>query len=257
MKTPKIIFLASPCDFTNMIYHQISEHSDIHSVIMEQPVSKKTFVKRRIKKLGYFQVFGQLLFQLGIVPILRILSKSRIEEILSETQNSKEEIPKAKIVEVNSVNSKETRQLLEELAPDLILVNGTRIISEKTLRASDAPFVNLHVGITPLYRGVHGGYWALAKGNITSCGVTIHLIDKGIDTGGIIAQSLIKPTQRDNFVTYPYLQVAEGIQLLKKIIQSYSSKSLQVLPPPKGASRLWYHPTIWEYIGIYFQKGIK
>ncbi|MEM6631020.1 MAG: formyl transferase [Bacteroidota bacterium] len=257
MKKPRIIFLASPCDFTNMIYHEIAEASDIYKVIFEKPVSKKVFVKRRIKRLGYLQVFGQLSFQLGIVPFLRKFSTKRIEEILSDKKISRNEIPHDKVIQVNSVNSKQTRQLLHELHPDLVLVNGTRIISEKTLASTDAPFVNLHVGITPLYRGVHGGYWALAKGNAACCGVTIHLIDKGIDTGGILAQSIIQPTKRDNFVTYPYLQVAAGIQLLNKLIRSFSSKKLQVLPPPKGPSRLWYHPTIWEYLGIYFQKGIK
>lgn len=257
MKAPKIIFLASPCDFTNMIFHQISDHFTIHSVIMEQPVSKKAFVKRRIKKLGYFQVFGQLLFQLGIVPILRIFSRARIEEILTETQNSREEIPESKIIKVNSINSKKTRQLLGELAPDLILVNGTRIIGEKTLASTDAPFVNLHVGITPLYRGVHGGYWALAEGNSLNCGVTIHLIDKGIDTGGILAQSRISPTSMDNFATYPYLQVAEGITLLKNFINTFTPNRFKTLSPPNGTSKLWYHPTIWTYIRGFILKGVK
>ena len=65
-------------------------------------------------------------------------------------------------------------------------------------------------GITPLYRGVHGAYWALAEGRRDLCGVTVHRVDAGIDTGEVLAQVLIDPTPQDNFVTYPWLQVAEG-----------------------------------------------
>src|SRR5438093_9923670 len=46
-----------------------------------------------------------------------------------------------------------------------VVVNGTRIISEAVLTASDAVFINMHAGITPKYRGVHGGYWALYNGD--------------------------------------------------------------------------------------------
>ena len=31
------------------------------------------------------------------------------------------------------------------------------------LQSVEAIFVNTHVGITPKYRGVHGGYWSLVK----------------------------------------------------------------------------------------------
>ena len=42
----------------------------------------------------------------------------------------------------------------------------------------------MHAGITPQYRGVHGGYWAVVNNDPEHCGVTIHFVDKGIDTGG-------------------------------------------------------------------------
>ena len=46
-----------------------------------------------------------------------------------------------------------------------MVVNGTRILSRRMLESIDAVFLNMHVGITPKYRGVHGGYWALANGD--------------------------------------------------------------------------------------------
>ena len=52
------------------------------------------------------------------------------------------------------------------------------------LEAVPAVFLNTLAGITPSYRGVHGAYWALVQRQPDACGVTVHLVDAGIDTGG-------------------------------------------------------------------------
>jgi methionyl-tRNA formyltransferase len=104
----------------------------------------------------------------------------------------------------------------------------------------------MHAGITPKYRGVHGVYWALANKDPQNCGVTVHLVDAGIDTGAIISQKNITVNPQDNFVTYPLLQLAEGIPLMKKAIEDILSNRL-VIQPATGESRLWHHPTIWQY----------
>jgi hypothetical protein len=71
--------------------------------------------------------------------------------------------------------------------------------------------INIHCGLTPKYRGVHGGYWALAQDDRAMCGVTIHLVSPGVDTGDILAQRTIEPTSADNFATYPHLQLAAAM----------------------------------------------
>src|SRR5690606_24425483 len=94
---------------------------------------------------------------------------------------------------VPSVNATQCIDLVQKIEPDIVVVNGTRIISKKVLDAVPVSFINTHVGITPKYRGVHGAYWALACGDTDNCGVTVHLVDKGIDTGGILKQAVIAP----------------------------------------------------------------
>lgn len=51
------------------------------------------------------------------------------------------------------------------------------------------PIVNLHIGYLPYNRGAHPNYWSHAEG--TPPGVTIHLIDEGIDTGPILYQNTV------------------------------------------------------------------
>jgi methionyl-tRNA formyltransferase len=145
---------------------------------------------------------------------------------------------------------------LTALKPDAVVVNGTRIISKNVLSCIDAPFINTHMGITPRYRGVHGGYWALARGDAEHCGVTVHLVDQGIDTGGVLYQDTIRSEESDNFTTYPIHQIAEAIPLMKAALKDVEERRLTVkagvLP-----SQLWYHPTIAEYFQGYLQKGVK
>jgi methionyl-tRNA formyltransferase len=117
--------------------------------------------------------------------------------------------------------------------------------------------MNMHVGITPLYRGVYGAYWALVENNRKACGVTIHLVDPGIDTGGILEQGIIYPTEEDNCVTYQYLQLAVGLDLLKKVITEVGSGNFEIKPNPPGPSRLWSHPTLWDYLYYRITYGIK
>ena len=88
------------------------------------------------------------------------------------------------------------RRLLDSLRPDLVVVHGTRIISARVLASAGCPVVNMHAGITPRYRGVHGGYWALAEQHPDWVGTTVHLVDAGIDTGGILAQNTFEVSDR-------------------------------------------------------------
>lgn len=144
-----------------------------------------------------------------------------------------------------------------EINPDIVLVNGTRIISSKVLGSTNAVFINMHTGITPKYRGVHGGYWALANNDKENCGVTIHIVDKGVDTGGILYQTTIPLTAKDNFITYPYLQFGEGLPLMKKAIDDIAINKVVVMKPETTESKLWYHPTIWQYLFKRILKGKK
>jgi methionyl-tRNA formyltransferase len=118
-------------------------------------------------------------------------------------------------------------------------------------------FINTHVGITPKYRGVHGGYWALANNDMQHFGVTVHKIDAGIDTGEVLYQKVILPTSSDNFSTYPLLQTAEGIKLILNVIEDFNFEGLRSTQSLVNESKLWYHPTLWGYLYLRIKKGIK
>jgi folate-dependent phosphoribosylglycinamide formyltransferase PurN len=248
MKT-KIVLLARACDSTSIVYNYLSQHFELKAVIIEKAHTKKKHLLNRIKRLGFWYAMGQAAFMIFVNPQLKLFSKKRKKEIVEKFKLDLNPIPAHLFREVKSLNTESSRQLLKELDADLIIVNGTRIISKKTLECISAPFINIHVGITPLFRGVHGGYWAIAVGRKELFGVTIDYVDPGVDTGGIIEQIFLTPEKKDNFYTYPYLKYAATLPVLKKVIEDFvSGNKPQTKLPVTNESSLWYHPTLFQYL---------
>jgi methionyl-tRNA formyltransferase len=180
-----------------------------------------------------------------------------LQQIISLNRLDTSEIPGSCTIDVASVNSDVTIDELWRYSPRVVIVNGTRIIQERVLQSVDAIFLNTHAGITPMYRGVHGGYWALASGDPVNCGVTVHKVDKGIDTGSIVAQATITPTTEDTFATYPFLQIATAIPILKQAVSDALAGNLSEIAPLPGKSKLWTHPTAWQYLKTRIRTGIR
>lgn len=64
------------------------------------------------------------------------------------------------------------------------------ILSGAVLKSFGRGVVNLHPSFLPYNRGAHPAAWSIWEG--TPNGVTIHLMDSGVDTGPILAQRLVE-----------------------------------------------------------------
>ena len=74
-------------------------------------------------------------------------------------------------------------------APDLTVLAGfMRILPHRFVRALSPKLINTHPSLLPLFPGAHGVRDALAAGS-TETGVTIHIVDEGVDTGPHLAQA--------------------------------------------------------------------
>lgn len=243
----KLLLLGSDNPTTWIVYNHLVQNFGLFEAIIERPIPRVRLIRNRLRKLGLIKVIDQLAFVIALRPLLLRRFNKRIREI-ARTQNLEMIRPISQAIHnIESVNSDECRALIANFKPDIIIVNGTRIIGKKTMQATNATFINTHHGITPVYRGAHGAYWALYQNDLPNCGVTIHLIDEGIDTGNIIHQTLISPTKADCFVTYPYLQTAAALPLLCQSIREASEGKLQT-KPISGQSSIWYHPGLFQYL---------
>jgi len=258
MESKNIIVLGRQNESTRILYNSLSINHHVSCVIVERGEAKLNFVKRRIKKLGFLRVLDQLLFIIFCSKVLEFFSRKRISEILKENDISLNSIPEGKIVNVDSVNSQEVIDILQGRNSDLIVLSGTRILANKVICSTNSLILNIHAGITPNYRGVHGAYWALVNNEKHLAGVTLHVVDSGVDTGSIIDQDLITITKKDNYSTYPYLQLLIGVNLLLKYLEYNSLKEYdRKVIGGDGFSKQWFHPGLSQYLRNLFVLGVR
>lgn len=257
----KIIMLVGDWNYPRMVYNSLKDDFKINHIIIDNGQSTSKLLKTRIKKLGFIHVVGQLLFRVLAVSYNNLTSKKRFQEILTKNNIFESAFETENTTEVLSINSKKGQDLLKALNPDIVVIVTTRILSKKTLNCVDAKFINIHSGITPLYRGLHGAYWALINKDKANCGVTVHLVDEGIDTGNILYQDIIIDdiTPNDNFMTYTFLQLSKALPLLKKAIKDIQNGTMKTKTNSKESinNDLYYHPTLWFYLYNRWFKGIK
>ncbi|WP_217131733.1 phosphoribosylglycinamide formyltransferase [Leucobacter chinensis] len=81
---------------------------------------------------------------------------------------------------------------IERFSPDLVVSAGLmRILPERVVSALSPNLINTHPALLPLYPGAHAVRDALAAG-ATETGVTVHVIDAGVDTGPVINQRSVQ-----------------------------------------------------------------
>ena len=87
----------------------------------------------------------------------------------------------------------------------IILFGYRNIIGREITKKFYGKIVNLHISFLPYNRGAHPNFWAHHDG--TPSGVSIHLVDSGIDTGPILAQRRVSfdPGEKTFSQTYDRL----------------------------------------------------
>ncbi len=111
--------------------------------------------------------------------------------------------------------------LLETVAaykPDYVVSSGfMRIVSPSFIDAFEGRYVNTHPALLPSFPGMHGAADALAYG-VKVTGATLFVVDGGIDTGPIVAQSAV-PVEDDDDVDslHERIKVAERAMLVENV----------------------------------------
>ena len=252
----RVVLLAGPGYTTDVVANFLASRVLDLVVIVEDPPPRLQTARRRARRVGWFSIAGQVLFVVVLQPILRRQGTRRRAVILGAA--SVDTAHRGPVHRVPSVNDEQTVSLLASLRPAVVVVQGTRIIATHVLNSMGCPVINVHAGITPRYRGVHGGYWALAEQHPEWVGTTVHLVDPGIDTGGILAQATFEVTGEDSIATYPDLHLMHGLPMLgAEVDKVMSGKQLEPVRSIAPGSGLYYHPTIWGYLWRRWRDGVR
>ena len=86
---------------------------------------------------------------------------------------------------------------LEEHGVELVVLAGyMHLLTKPFLDRFPGRIVNVHPSLLPQFPGAHAIDDALAAG-VEETGVTVHLVDEGVDTGPIVAQEAVPVAPRE------------------------------------------------------------
>lgn len=117
-------------------------------------------------------------------------------------------------------------RLLHKQDIDLVVLAGyMRLVTPVLLRAYEGRMVNIHPSLLPAFPGMHAVRQALDYG-VKVTGVTVHLVDEGMDTGPILAQQVVAILPNDTEDTLSArIQQAEH-ELYPQVVQNLLSAEL-------------------------------
>ena len=162
-----------------------------------------------------------------------------------------------KIIE-NNINDNDNIELIKELNPNLIIVHTMDLIKDKLIDLFPKRILNLHAGLSPYYRGMGTNVFPFYNNELEYVGMTIHYIDKGIDSGEIILQGRPTFEMDDNTHTIGCKNVILGANLMIKTVKRYISEdeSIPSLKQDKGKGNLYLGTDFSENIIIKIRENL-
>lgn len=132
------------------------------------------------------------------------------------------------------LNTDATLVAIAEEAPEAIVLFGCGIVNERLLSTFDKKVVNIHLGLSPYYRGSGTNFWPLYYQEPECIGATIHLASAEVDAGDILCQ--VRPatyTESDTIHSLGNKTIHEAGQRIGDVLERYLKAELQGVKQPK------------------------
>ncbi|PJE51057.1 MAG: hypothetical protein COV29_02165 [Candidatus Yanofskybacteria bacterium CG10_big_fil_rev_8_21_14_0_10_36_16] len=119
------------------------------------------------------------------------------------------------------LNSEYVCEVLEKFNPEVVVVFGSSIIKKPLLSLLPAgKTFNLHLGLSPYYRGSGTNFWPFVNKELEYVGSTIIYLDAGVDTGDILCHVTPEIEIGDNVHTVGCKVIKSSVNTLKEIIKT-------------------------------------
>jgi len=203
----KIVLLGSSDMLYNMIEGVLDTNAEIVGVMNWKNIRKKTF--KEFFQTDYTEKFIKKL--------------------------------KLPVIKAKSANSKEFRNKLLELNPDILLV-GTwgEKIKKEIFDIPQIASINIHPSLLPKYRGANPYSRAIMFGE-TKTGVTFHLINEKFDAGAIVLQQEFPILKTDNAATLKLRLCKETAHMCSTLIKKLDTEILMTLKQDESEASYFPH----------------
>jgi len=128
------------------------------------------------------------------------------------------------------LNATETVGFLEIAGVEVVAVFGTNLIKRPLLDRFAGRLVNLHLGLSPYYRGTATNFYPLLYEEPQFVGATVHLIDGGIDSGPILRHARPAIVRGDTPHTIGCKAIVAGVDAMVAVLRGFARGAVQAVP---------------------------
>ena len=199
------------------------------------PLGRKTGLAGRARTLH--NVFGTAYFlrYARRFALARLNPRRRLSNILK-----RHGVPQVRID--GDVNSRASLDTIRALGPDLLLsVAGNQIFRRPLLDVAPLGCLNLHTALLPKYRGLMPTFWAL-KNDEAETGVSVFLVDEGIDSGPIVVQHRV-PIRTSSLEALIRETKVIGMDAVWEAVDKIRTGKAKPLPNPEAEKTYFSFPT--------------
>jgi folate-dependent phosphoribosylglycinamide formyltransferase PurN len=198
---PRILVLCCRGEFQDYLLQRVSEEFDLVGCVRFVPKSPER-LGSRLSKYRSPRVLAEYLVARALLPAEDRRGQQLARQLFWRGGVAPAPPANMRELDVDDVNAPEVLQLVRELKPELVLVNGTNLLRRDLLRLASGirwGFVNLHTGLSPYSRGGNCNLFKFLEGRPEHVGITVHHVDAGIDRGDIILSDQLPLQPGDNF----------------------------------------------------------
>lgn len=213
MKTnPRVVIITGDSKRHDYFVECIERHLDVIQVYAE-------------KKFSYLDAFADSHFAGAVANHFSLRDASEQHYFGSAAPKSP-----IKTLARGGANKPEVVEEIIGLKADFILLFGSGIIKEPILEAYKDRVINMHLGLSPYYRGSGTNFWPLVDGKPECVGATLHLAVLKVDAGGILHQ--VRPqglTEIDSIHDLGNKTIMASGAALPQIVRAYHNGTIHAL----------------------------
>jgi folate-dependent phosphoribosylglycinamide formyltransferase PurN len=151
-----------------------------------------------------------------------------------------------------TANAPEFVARLRELGVDVLLHQSPEILRGEVLRAPTIGVLNRHLSMLPAYRGAWPVFWQFVKGE-SRLGITVHLVDEGIDTGAVLEQVAVERRSGETLASAHRRLFTHAVALTADALARLARGDGGTRPDAQ--STVCYHtPTPFEVLAFIFSR---
>jgi methionyl-tRNA formyltransferase len=235
-----------------VIIQRLKEMGHLPVCIISNETTKGAKLRKRLKKREYSAIIEDAGYMLGRARPSGGTEPSQLEQYASSRGYGSWNVPLRTIASgegipmacFSSFNTNDAIKFVEDNGVDILINAGHGIFRKWMIAAPRLGILNAHMGILPAYRGMNVIEWSAFYGD--PIGVTVHFIDRGIDTGDILLSRELTLEEGDDFLNLRERLQVLGIDLLAECITLLEEDRLlgKVQAPEEGRQYFVMHPRL-------------